>query len=457
MPVTAYANEGKSIARINGKVAFIDGAVPGDVVNIKVHKSKKDWMEASVETLVHPSEDRIESFCKHFGFCGGCKWQFLDYPSQLKYKQQSVIDSLERIGKVHPKEILPIIGSTNQKFYRNKLDYSAADRAWVSKEEFNSDTYKPVPALGFHVSGNFTTVLDLEECFLQPAPSNQIRLCVKNFAVKNGLSFYDNWNKKGFLRTLIVRNNRKGEFMVIVVAGEKKDEWMFPLLDELKNNFPQITSLQYIISTKVNDTIFDQEVITYNGENFITEEMEGLQFRISAKSFFQTNPEQAYNLYRVTRDFAQLSGDELVYDLYTGTGSIALFIAKKAREVIGIEQVEDAIIDARLNAQLNGINNTKFFAADMRRVLTPQFFSEHGKPDVIITDPPRGGMHPDVVREIVQCGCPRIIYVSCNPASQARDIQMLSSQYELMKIQPVDMFPHTHHIENVALLELRNQ
>ncbi len=453
--VTAYANEGKSIARINNKVVFIDGAVPGDVVNIRLGKVKKDWMEARIEKLLEPSPERIDSFCKHFGTCGGCKWQFLDYSSQLKYKQQSVLDSLQRIGKVESKEIFPIIGSANQKYYRNKLDYSAGDRAWVPKEELDTPDHEYKPALGFHVAGNFTTVLDLDECFLQPEPSNKIRLIVKQFAVKNKMTFYDNWNKHGFLRTMIVRNNLKGEYMVIVVVGEYNEEWLFPLLDEIISNFKEVVSLHYIVNTKVNDTIYDLDVITYFGDTYITETMEDLKFQISPKSFFQTNPTQAYELYKVTRSFAGLTGTELVYDLYTGTGSIALFIAAQAKMVVGIEQVEDAIRDARLNAQLNNISNVKFFTADMRDALTPKFVSEHGKPDVIITDPPRVGMHPDVVRELLNTECNRIVYVSCNPASQARDLQMLSSKYDLLKIQPVDMFPHTHHIENVALLELK--
>ncbi len=453
--ITAYANEGRSLARINNKVLFVDGAVPGDVVNIKLQKSKKDWMEGRIDKLISPSPERIDSFCKHFGTCGGCKWQFLDYSSQLKYKQQSVLDSLQRIGKVEAKEILPIIGSVNQKYYRNKLDYSAGDRAWVTKEELETEDRVYKPALGFHVAGNFTTVLDLDECFLQPEPSNKIRLAVKAFAVKNDMSFYDNWNKHGFLRTMIVRNNLKGEFMVIIVVGEMREDWLYPLLDEIKNNFPEVVSLHYIVNTKVNDTIYDQEVITYFGDAFIIETMENLKFQISPKSFFQTNPTQALELYKVVRSFAGLTGDELVYDLYTGTGSIALFIAAKAKQVIGIEQVEDSIRDARLNAQLNGISNVKFYTSDLRDALTTKFVTEHGKPDVIITDPPRAGMHPDVVRELLNTEAKRIVYVSCNPASQARDLQMLAQKYDLLKVQPVDMFPHTHHIENVALIEMR--
>ena len=453
--INAYANEGRSIARINNKVVFVEGTVPGDIADIKLTKVKKDWMEARVVKLVEPSSERIKSFCKHFGTCGGCKWQFLDYPSQLKYKQQSVLDSLQRIGKVEAIEILPIIGSENQKHYRNKLDYSAADRAWVSWDEMKTEGREIKPALGFHVAGNYTTVLDLDECFLQPEPSNKIRLKVKELALKLGISFYDNFNKHGFLRTLIVRNNVRGEFMVIVVVGEEREEWLFPLLDEIKNNFPEVVSLHYIISTKVNDTIFDQEVINYSGDAFITETMENLNFQISPKSFFQTNPTQALELYKVVRAFSALTGNELVYDLYTGTGSIALFVAAQSKMVIGIEQVEDSIRDARLNAQLNGITNVKFFTADMRHALTPKFVSEHGKPDVIITDPPRAGMHPDVVRELLNTEAKRIVYVSCNPASQARDLNTLTQKYALMKIQPVDMFPHTHHIENVAMLELK--
>lgn len=454
--ITAYANEGRSLARINNKVLFVDGAVPGDVVNIKLQKSKKDWMEGRIDKLISPSPERIDSFCKHFGTCGGCKWQFLDYTSQLKYKQQSVLDSLQRIGKVEAKEVLPIIGSAKQKYYRNKLDYSAGDRAWVTKEELETEDRVYKPALGFHVAGNFTTVLDLDECFLQPEPSNKIRLTVKAFALKHEMSFYDNWNKHGFLRTMIVRNNLKGEFMVIVVVGEMREDWLYPLLDEIKNNFPEVVSLHYIVNTKVNDTIYDLEVITYFGDSFIIETMENLKFQISPKSFFQTNPTQALELYKVVRSFAGLTGNELVYDLYTGTGSIALFIAAQAKQVVGIEQVEDSIRDARLNAQLNGISNVKFYTSDLRDALTTKFVAEHGKPDVIITDPPRAGMHPDVVRELLNTEAKLIVYVSCNPASQARDLQMLAQKYDLIKVQPVDMFPHTHHIENVALLELRN-
>jgi len=451
--VTDFANEGKSLARLNGKVVFVEGAVPGDTVDIKVLKSKKDWMETVMVKLVKPSELRREPFCKHFGVCGGCKWQHLDYQSQLKFKQQSVVDSLERIGHVKTGEVLPIIGGEKQTHYRNKLDYSASDRAWLTLEELNAPDMKYRPALGFHVPGSFTTVLDIEKCHLQPEPTNAIRLAVKKFMLEHNLTFYNNYSKFGFLRTLIIRNTKAGEVMVIVVIGENDNEHIEKLMEILKEQFPQITSLNYVVSKKVNDTIFDQQVITYSGLPYITEWLEDLQFRISPKSFFQTNTEQALNLYRVAKDFAQLTGNETVYDLYTGTGSIALFIARYCKHIIGIEQVSDAIADAKLNAELNHITNVSFYTADIRHSLSENFIAQNGRPEVIITDPPRAGMHPDVVKNLLQIEPQRIVYVSCNPASQARDLMKLSQKYSVAKIQPVDMFPHTAHIENVALLE----
>lgn len=454
LPVSDFANEGKSLARLNGKVIFIEGAVPGDTVDVKVLKSKKDWVETKLVRLIKPSELRRQPFCKHFGVCGGCQWQHLDYAAQLKFKQQSVVDSLERIGHVQIGEVLEIIGDENQTHYRNKLDYSASDRAWLTLEELNAEEVKYRPALGFHVPRSFTTVLDIEHCHLQPEPTNEIRLTVKKFMLDNNLSFYNNYNKHGFLRTLIVRNTQAGEVMVIVVVGENDKSGIEKLMELLKGKFPQITSLNYVVSMKVNDTIFDQQVITYYGTPYITEWLEDLQFRISPKSFFQTNTKQALHLYRVTKDFSQLTGEERVYDLYTGTGSIALFIARYCKKVVGIEQVSDAIEDAKLNAELNNISNANFYTADIRHSLSEKFIEQNGKPDVVITDPPRAGMHPDVVKNLLSLEPQRMVYVSCNPASQARDLQMLSAKYSVTKIQPVDMFPHTAHIENVALLAL---
>jgi 23S rRNA (uracil1939-C5)-methyltransferase len=449
------ADEGKAVCKHEGIVIFVDKAVPGDVVDVKIRKVNKSFWEGSVERLVTPSPSRTTPFCKHFGTCGGCKWQYLNYEMQLQFKQKLVFDSMQRLGKIENPPILPIIGSQFERFYRNKLDYSFSDRKWLTNAEMKVDEPQFEPGLGFHIPGKFDKVLDIHECYLQPEPSNEIRLKVREYCIGNELTFMNIRKREGMMRGLIIRNTLKGDLMVIVMVFHDDENKLNGLMQYLKATFPQITSLLYVINNKANDTIHDQDIKVFHGDSFITEEMEGLQFRIGPKSFFQTNGSQAYELYKVTRDFAGLNGTEHVYDLYTGTGTIANFVSKEAKSVVGIEYVKEAIEDAHLNSSLNGITNTKFFAGDIKDMLTESFVAEHGKPDVIITDPPRAGMHSDVVEQLIKLAVPRIVYVSCNPSTQARDIEMMSALYEVKKMQPVDMFPHTAHVENVALLELK--
>jgi 23S rRNA (uracil1939-C5)-methyltransferase len=449
------ADEGKAVCKHEGIVIFVDKAVPGDVVDVKIRKVNKSFWEGSVERLVTPSPSRTTPFCKHFGTCGGCKWQYLNYEMQLQFKQKLVFDSMQRLGKIENPPILPIIGSQFERFYRNKLDYSFSDRKWLTNAEMKVDEPQFEPGLGFHIPGKFDKVLDIHECYLQPDPSNEIRLKVREYCIGNELTFMNIRKREGMMRGLIIRNTLKGDLMVIVMVFHDDENKLNGLMQYLKATFPQITSLLYVINNKANDTIHDQDIKVFHGDSFITEEMEGLQFRIGPKSFFQTNGSQAYELYKVTRDFAGLNGTEHVYDLYTGTGTIANFVSKEAKSVVGIEYVKEAIEDAHLNSSLNGITNTKFFAGDIKDMLTESFVAEHGKPDVIITDPPRAGMHSDVVEQLIKLAVPRIVYVSCNPSTQARDIEMMSALYEVKKMQPVDMFPHTAHVENVALLELK--
>ncbi len=450
------AEEGRAIARWEGLVIFIDKVVPGDVVDVRIRKKHASYMEAEPVELKKPSSLRIDPFCKHFGTCGGCKWQFLDYKGQLRYKQKQVFEALVRIGKIMHPEVKEIIGSENTRFYRNKLDFTFSDKKWLTRQEYQEREELGGPALGFHIPGKFDKVLDIETCYLQPEPSNTIRLAVKAYCLEHDMPFMNLRNKGGLMRGLIIRNTLAGGCMVIVMVYENNQEALEGLLHHLEITFPQITSLLYVVNPKGNDTFHDLEVKTWSGLPYITEEMEGLSFRIGPKSFFQTNSGQTHELYKVVRNLAALTGKEVVYDLYTGTGTIALYVSRQAKKVVGIEYVKESIDDAKRNAELNGVLNTVFYAGDMKDLLNAHLFTQEGVPDVIITDPPRAGMHFDVVEQLLKCGCPRIVYVSCNPSTQARDVQMLSEKYDLIHVQPVDMFPHTAHVESVALLELRN-
>jgi 23S rRNA (uracil1939-C5)-methyltransferase len=446
-------NEGKSIAKVDDLVYFVDEAIPDDVVDLMVTRKKSNFREATPIHYHQYSPKRTKAFCTHFGTCGGCKWQHLDEKWQLHYKQKQVSDALQRIGKVKYPEIRPILASENTKHYRNKLEFTFTNSRWLTREQITSGKEYDRRGVGFHLAGQFNRVLDVHECFLQEDISNQIRNGLRDFAKNNQLSFYDWHERKGLLRGMVVRTTSIGELMVIIQFFENQQEEVNMVMEYLKNNFPQITSLMYVINSKANDTFHDLEVLCWNGLPYITEKMEDLQFRIGAKSFFQTNSKQAYQLYKITRDFAQLTGKEVVYDLYTGTGTIAMFVAKNAKEVIGMEYVEMAIGDAKINATLNKIDNCKFYAGDIKDLLNAQFLSQHALPDVVITDPPRAGMHEDVVKQLLNISPKRIVYVSCNPATQARDLNLLDVQYEIKAVQPVDMFPHTHHVENVVLLE----
>ncbi|MBO7458847.1 MAG: 23S rRNA (uracil(1939)-C(5))-methyltransferase RlmD [Paludibacteraceae bacterium] len=457
--ITGVAAEGKALVRLNDIVTFVPNCVPGDIVDLQITKKKHSFMEAKVLRLVKPSPTRCEAKCKHFGVCGGCKWQILPYDEQLKYKQQQVIDNLTRIGKVELPEISPILGSKHIYEYRNKLEFTFADRKWLPWEAIEAagglDQIDTAYGLGFHIPNCFDKVLDIEECHLMPDINNRIRNGIREFARSHGLTFYNEHAHEGQLRTLILRNNHKGELMLIVSFGEKVNDTCLALLEWLHNEFPEIIALLYVENLKFNDTIGDQEVKLYFGQDHIFETMEGLQFKVGPKSFYQTNTEQAYELYKVARDFAELKGNELVYDLYTGTGTIANFVSRQARQVIGIEYVPEAIEDAKVNSAINGIENTLFFAGDMKDILNNDFVSRYGRPDVIITDPPRAGMHEDVINVILNAEPKRIVYVSCNPATQARDLALLDTKYRVTKVQPVDMFPHTQHVENVIQLCLR--
>lgn len=447
------AAEGKSLARHDGQVVFVADTAPGDVVDIQLTKDKKKYLEGRPVKFHKLSPLRTEPFCQHYDLCGGCKWQHLTYEAQLKFKADQVFDQLSRIGKLDLPEFNPIAAAPETRFYRNKLEFSFSNRRWLLPEEVKTDVPAEKNALGFHMAGRFDRILDITECHLQPDPSNAIRNNLRMFALKHKLPFYDPVEHEGFMRNVMIRTSNTGGIMVVVQFARPRHEDIELVLNHLKESFPQISSLQYIINSKLNDTIYDQEVICYHGQPFIEEEMEGLKFRISAKSFFQTNSEQAYTLYKFTREFAGLSGNEVVYDLYTGTGTIAQFIAKNAAKVVGIESVPEAIEDAKANAERNGLSNLSFFAGDMRKILTAEFIAENGQPEVVITDPPRAGMHPDVVSTLLAAAPQRIVYVSCNPATQARDLQLMSEAYEVKIVQPVDMFPHTHHIENIVLLE----
>ena len=453
------AAEGKAVARVDELVVFVPYVVPGDVVDLQVKRKKNHYAEAVAVKFHERSPLRTEPFCRHFGVCGGCKWQCLAYEEQLKYKQKQVFDNLTRIGKVELPEFRPILGSAKPRFYRNKLEFTFSNKRWLTEDEVKQDVkYDRMNAVGFHIPGAFDKVLDIEECWLQDDISNRIRNAVRDYAYAHGYPFFNLRTQEGMLRNMMVRTSTTGELMVLLqckIESESELEKMKELLQYVADTFPQITSLLYVVNNKCNDTFGDLEVEVFKGTDHIYEEMEGLRFKIGPKSFYQTNSEQAYNLYKVAREFASLTGNELVYDLYTGTGTIANFVSRQARRVIGIEYVPEAIEDAKVNSAINGIANTLFYAGDMKDILTQDFISEHGRPDVIITDPPRAGMHGDVIGVLLSAEPQRIVYVSCNPATQARDLQLLDGKYRVAAVQPVDMFPHTHHVENVVLLEKR--
>ena len=459
--IEAVAAEGKCLFHWNDLVVFVPFCVPGDICDIQIRRKKHSFAEGEVVRFVEYSKVRAVPFCKHFGVCGGCKWQNLPYEEQLKFKQQQVFDQLHRIGKVELPEFRTILGSVKTQEYRNKLDFGCANKRYLTKEEITalpkdeSQSLKDVPAIGFHITGAFDKILPIEKCWLMDDLHNQIRNDIRDYAMAHSISFFDLRAQVGLLRDIIIRNSASGELMVIIqfhydeTGGEKE---ALDLLQHVADTFPQITSLLYLDNQKCNDTIGDQDILVFKGTDHIFELMEDLKFKVGPKSFYQTNTEQAYHLYSVAREFAGLTGNEMVYDLYTGTGTIANFVAKKAKQVIGIEYVPEAIEDAKINSEINGIGNTLFYAGDMKDILTDDFIAEHGRPDVIITDPPRAGMHPDVVKTILRAAPDRIVYVSCNPATQARDLQDLDVAYKVVEVQPVDMFPHTPHVENVVLL-----
>ena len=447
------------MAKVNELVIFVPYVVPGDVVDLQVKRKKNHYAEAVAVKFHEKSPLRTEPFCSHFGVCGGCKWQCLSYEEQLKYKQKQVFDNLTRIGKVELPEFRPILGSEKTRFYRNKLEFTFSNKRWLTEEEVKQDVkYDQMNAVGFHIPGAFDKVLAIDKCWLQDDISNQIRNAVRDYAYAHNFPFFDLRTQEGLLRNIMIRTSSTGELMVVLQCKVTDDEGrrkMEEILQFMADSFPQITSLMYVINNKCNDTIGDLDVEVFKGNDHIFEEMEGLRFKVGPKSFYQTNSEQAYNLYKVAREFAGLTGNELVYDLYTGTGTIANFVARQARKVVGIEYVPEAIEDAKVNSALNGIDNTLFYAGDMKDILTNDFIAEHGRPDVIITDPPRAGMHNDVIDVILAAEPKRIVYVSCNPATQARDLQLLDGKYRVTAVQPVDMFPHTHHVENVVQLERR--
>lgn len=452
--IEAVAAEGKSLAHVDGAVVFVQFAVPGDVVDIKVTKKKKNYMEGFILRIVKPSEHRLEPFCEHFGRCGGCSWQPLPYQMQLEAKQQQVYDQLVRIGHLEVPEISPILGSDKTEYYRNKLEFTFSSRKWLENpDELQTLSPKELQGLGFHVGRFFDKVLDISHCSLQAEPSNEIRLFIKKYALDKGLKFYDLRTHEGYLRNMTIRTTGSGAVMLILVFAYDDRPSREALLDAVAAEFVNITSLYYVINSKMNDSIGDQQCVLYKGEEAIYETMENLRFKIGPKSFYQTNTAQALKLYSVARNFAALKGSEVVYDLYTGTGTIAQFVSSKASKVLGIEYVPEAIEDAKINAEANGISNCEFFAGDMKDILTDDFIREHGRPDVVILDPPRAGIHPDVAKVILDAAPRRIVYVSCNPASQARDLAILCQSYRITAVQPVDMFPHTQHVENVCALE----
>lgn len=459
--ITACAAEGKALARVDDKVVFVPYVVPGDVVDLQVKKKKSSYMEAVAVRFHEYSPLRTEPVCRHYGVCGGCKWQCLKYEEQLKAKQQQIHDNLVRIGKVDLPEMMPILGSKHVYGYRNKLEFGFSNKRWLTEEEVKADVkYDVMDAVGFHISGAFDKILDIEECHLMDNINNGIRNDIRHYALEHGLEFYDLRQNKGLLRSLMIRTSNTGELMFLVqfrIDSDDEQKQADALMQHLAETFPQITSLLYVDNHKANDTFGDQEIHVVKGKDYIYETMEDLKFKVGPKSFYQTNTEQAYELYKVARNFAGLTGKELVYDLYTGTGTIANFVAHQARKVIGIEYVPEAIEDAKVNSEINGLTNTLFYAGDMKDILNKEFIDEHGRPDVIITDPPRAGMHQDVIDTILFAAPERIVYVSCNPATQARDLQLLDVDYKVVAVQPVDMFPHTQHVENVVLLERKEE
>jgi 23S rRNA (uracil1939-C5)-methyltransferase len=450
--VIDIAEEGKGVGKSEDLVIFIDKAVPGDIVDVELVRRKKKFFEGRIQNLVRPSEHRTDPFCQHFGVCGGCKWQHLSYESQLQFKQKSVTDALQRLAKVDVSGIETILGSKASRYYRNKLEYTFSDKRWLTDGDMQSDEKMEMNALGYHIPGRFDKILDIEHCHLQADPSNDIRNKVREYALLKGFSFYNLRNHEGVLRNLIIRTSSIGELMIIVVFAYPQEEQISDMMEFIKGEFSAVTSLLYIVNQKKNDTIFDQDIHVYAGPDHIFENMNGLKFKIGPKSFYQTNSEQAFELYKITKDFAGLKGDELIYDLYTGAGTIANFIAADAKHVVGIEYVPTAIEDAKINSEINNIHNTSFFAGDMKDILSRDFIASHGKPDVVITDPPRAGMHQDVINCLLEMEAEKIVYVSCNAATQARDIALLKEKYTVARIRPVDMFPHTQHVENVVLL-----
>jgi 23S rRNA (uracil1939-C5)-methyltransferase len=452
--VIDIAEEGKGVGKSDDLVIFIDKAVPGDVVDVELLRRKKKFYEGRIQNIVKPSDHRTEPFCEHFGVCGGCKWQHLKYDAQLLFKQKSVVDALQRLAKVDTSGIEPILGSKETSYYRNKLEYTFSDKRWLTDGDMRSDQEMEMNALGYHIPGRFDKILDIEHCYLQADPSNNIRNKVREYALANKISFYNLKNHEGSLRNLIIRTSSTGELMVIVVFAYVEKEQIKGMMEFISNEFKNLKSLLYIINQKKNDTIFDQDIHVFEGADHIFENMNGLKFKIGPKSFYQTNSEQAFELYKITKDFAGFKGDELVYDLYTGAGTIANFIAGSVKSVVGIEYVPTAIEDAKINSEINAIENTSFFAGDMKDILNAEFIQTHGKPDVVITDPPRAGMHADVVKRLLEMEAEKIVYVSCNAATQARDIALMKDKYEVSRIRPVDMFPHTQHVENVVLLTL---
>jgi 23S rRNA (uracil1939-C5)-methyltransferase len=457
LEITDAVSEGKSMARLSsGLVVFVEGAVPGDVADVKVTWKKPNFVEAQLQTIRKPSEHRTEPFCRHFGTCGGCSWQHMDYKMQLFFKEKQVHDVLKRVGKVALPEIFPILPSANTRYYRNRLDFTFSNKRWVTKEEMTRKVPFEADVLGFHMSARFDKILDIQTCYLMDEVQNQMRNAAREIARRDKLSFFDIRHKEGFLRNMIIRNTSIGEWMVIMVFNKEEKEAREKLMNEIAERFPQITSLLYVINSKPNDTIYDCAVEVFKGRDYIIEEMEGLKFKIGAKTFYQTNSLQAYELYKAARDFAALTGTEHVYDLYTGTGTIAQFVAHQCAHVVGIDSISDSIDNAKDNAAFNNISNTSFFAGDMRKVLNDDFISANGAPNVIITDPPRAGMHEDVVKKIAALKAERVVYVSCNPATQARDLNLLDAVYTVEKVQPVDMFPQTHHVENVVLLKRKD-
>ncbi|MBE0649790.1 MAG: 23S rRNA (uracil(1939)-C(5))-methyltransferase RlmD [Bacteroidales bacterium] len=462
--ITGAGAEGKAVARVNERVLFVPFAAPGDVVDVQVTRKKSSFYEGVITNMKKPSDLRIIPECEHFGLCGGCKWQHLDYENQKHFKQQQVKDSLDRIAKVPYPGINEIIGADRPFYYRNKLEFTFSDRRWLTEEDIKKQEEGPIDthALGFHLPGKFDKILDIHRCYLQKDPSNAIRLSVKQFAVEQGLSFYNAREQQGLLRNLIIRTSSTGELMVVIIFGHEDEKNINLLMDFVGKKFPEITSLMYVVNTKQNDSIYDLEVKLFKGKDYLLEIMQAacegqtpLKYKVGPKTFYQTNPEQAYKLYKTAHDFADFQGNEKVYDLYTGTGAIALFIARSVGQVIGIEAVDEAVEHAKKNAQENGISNVEFHCGDMAKLLDADFIAKHGRPDVIVTDPARAGMHQKVVKQILEAAPKKVVYVSCNPATQARDLALLDEKYEIKKVQPVDMFPQTHHVENVVLLHLK--